>query len=307
MPSDSSHTVLRFVVDEAGERVDRFLAQRAAISRTQVQHLIQQGDVLVNGVPSKASYKLEASDSIEARLSPPAPVTLEPQDIPLRVVYQDDDLLVVDKPAGLTVHPAPGHPDRTLVNAVLALCPELQDAEGSLRPGIVHRLDKDTSGLMVVAKHAAAQASLSKQLEERTVTKHYLALVEGRLTPERGLIEAPIGRDRAHRQRMAVVSRGRASRTGYQVVEYLSNQTLLRITPETGRTHQIRVHLAAIGHPVVGDRVYGKVSPLCPRQFLHAQVLGFRHPRTGEYVEFRSDLPEDLVEALEAFRGVLTV
>ena len=298
MSAPAAGSSLRFLVETESERLDKFLASRIDLSRTRIQSLIAQGAVLVNGRPSKTGYRLAAGDEIEARILAPTPVALEPQAIPLRVVGQDDDLLVVDKPAGLTVHPAPGHPDRTLVNAVLALCPELQGENGSLRPGIVHRLDKDTSGLMVVAKHPAAHEYLARQLQDRSVTKRYLALVRGRLTPGRGAIDSPIGRDPLRRLRMAVVERGRPSRTDYRVLEYLAKHTLLQVTPETGRTHQIRVHLAAIGHPVVGDAVYGHAVDWCPRQFLHAHVLGFRRPSDGAFVEFRADLPPDLEQAL---------
>ncbi|MBI2887833.1 MAG: RluA family pseudouridine synthase [Chloroflexi bacterium] len=303
MAASVPNTEFSLTVEAPEGRLDRFLADRSGVSRSQVQRLIEQGRVRVNGRACKANYLLEPGDRIEAHLAPAAPPSLEPQAIPLTVVYQDEDILVIDKPAGLTVHPAPGHPDRTLVNALLSLCPELQAEEGSLRPGIVHRLDKDTSGLMVVAKHAAAHEALSRQLQERSVTKVYLALVVGRLVPERGAIEAPIGRDPRRRQRMAVVERGRAARTDYQVEAYLEGYTLLRVMPQTGRTHQIRVHLAAIGHPVVGDRVYGHASALCPRQFLHAHVLGFRHPGDGRYVEFTAALPEDLQQAVERAGG----
>ena len=300
----SSDQLLRFAVhDEAGERLDKFLAQRVDVSRTQVQRLVDEGNVLVNEHPAKASYKLEAGDHLTVRLTPPPPSTLLPEDIPLRVVYQDEDLLVIDKPAGLTVHPAPGHASGTLVNAVLALYPELHEAGSSLRPGLVHRLDKDTSGLMVVAKHRSAQEALTKEFAGRAVTKRYLALLEGRLTPPRGLIEAPIGRAAGRRQRMSVSARGRAARTGYSVLEYIDGCTLAELTLETGRTHQIRVHTAAIGHPVVGDSIYGSASTFCPRQFLHSHVLGFHHPSDGRYVEFRAELPPDLAGALSALRG----
>ena len=299
----SSAMPLRFVItDEAGERLDRFLAPRIDASRTQAQRLIDEGHVLVNGHSEKASYRLEEGDRLDVQFAPPLPPALSPENIPLQVVHQDDDLIVIDKPAGLTVHPAPGHPSGTLVNAILALYPELRDPESSLRPGIVHRLDKDTSGLMVVAKNAQAQEALAAQFAERSVTKRYLALIEGRLTPQRGLVEAPIGRDAAQRQRMSVSARGRAARTGYVVLEYIDSYSFVELTLETGRTHQIRVHMAAIGHPVVGDRVYGKASALCPRQFLHSHLIGFHHPRDGRYMEFTSDLPEDLAEALAAIR-----
>jgi 23S rRNA pseudouridine1911/1915/1917 synthase len=201
---------------------------------------------------------------------------------------------VVDKPAGLLVHPAAGQYTGTLVNALLARCPDLGGIDGSIRPGIVHRLDKDTSGLMVIAKNNAAQTSLSRQIKQRSITKGYLALVTGRLSPEHGAIEGPIGRHPNDRKRMAVVTGGREARTNYQVIKYLDGYTLLEAMPETGRTHQIRVHLSAIGHPVFGDPVYGKKSLLLGRQFLHAHRLGFRLPSSGEYVEFKSALPPEL-------------
>ncbi len=207
--------------------------------------------------------------------------------------------MVVEKPAGLTVHPAPGHPSHTLVNAILSHFPHLADIGDSLRPGIVHRLDKDTSGVMLVAKNSVAQASLISQFKARSVVKAYRVLVKGHLTPEDGVIEAPVGRDLSNRKRMAVVAEGREARTGYHVIKYVGGYTLLEIRPETGRTHQIRVHLAAIDYPVVGDRVYGVKSPYLSRQFMHACRLGFKLPSTGEYVEFKSELPPDLEQALK--------
>jgi 23S rRNA pseudouridine1911/1915/1917 synthase len=219
--------------------------------------------------------------------------------MPLDIIYEDDDLLVVDKPAGLTVHPAPGHPSHTLINAILSHFPHLADIGDSLRPGVVHRLDKDTSGVMLVAKNSVAQANLAEQFKTHTVAKAYLVLVKGHLTPENGIIEAAIGRDPRNRKRMAVVTRGREARTEYQVVKYIGNYTLLEVRPETGRTHQIRVHLSAIGYPVVADPVYGVKSAHLSRQFLHASRLGFKLPSSGEYVEFTSDLPPDLAQALK--------
>jgi len=206
---------------------------------------------------------------------------------------------VIDKPAGLIVHPTPSHPSHTLVDSLLAYYPDLAGM-GSPRPGIVHRLDKNTSGLMVVAKNEAAQQDISVQIKARSVAKRYLVLVVGHLSPDRGIIEAPIGRHLRHRKRMAVVSGGREARTQYRVIRYLDNYTLLEVAPETGRTHQIRVHLAAIGHPIVGDEVYGVRSPFLGRQFLHACSLGFKSPSTGEYVEFTSELPSDLTQVLKA-------
>ena len=208
--------------------------------------------------------------------------------------------MVIDKPAGLAVHPAPGHPEHTLANAVVGHMPELaEEDEDNLRPGIVHRLDMDTSGLILVAKNRVAQANLSDQFKSRVVSKYYQALVQGKLKPETGIIEANIGRDPRNRQRMAVVTGGREARTEYRVIKYIGNYTLLEIKPETGRTHQIRVHLAAIGFPVVGDTTYGVPSPHIARQFLHAGKIKFKLPSTGEYVEFQSPLPPDLEKALK--------
>jgi len=213
-------------------------------------------------------------------------------------MYEDEDLLVVDKPAGMTVHPGPGHSAHTLVNAVLARCPDLRGVGGQGRPGIVHRLDKDTSGLIIVARNELAHLSLSRQLKERRVEKGYLALVHGHVEPPEGVIEAPIGRDPRHRKRMAVVEGGREARTGYRLARYLDSYTLVEVTPHTGRTHQIRVHFAALGYPVVGDGVYGRPSPVLGRQFLHAFRLAFRHPRTGEALRLEAPLPADLRAAL---------
>ncbi len=292
--------VYSFVVDKSGVRLDRFVGDRCQeLSRTHAQKLIVDGCVTVNGQPAKASLKLGIGDRVDIAIPPTSPTPLSPEAIPLNILYEDDDLLVVDKPAGLTVHPAPGHPGHTLVNAILAHYPHLADIGDSLRPGIVHRLDKDTSGVMLVAKNRVAQANLSEQFKSRSVSKAYMVLVKGKLTPENGIIEADIGRDPRNRQRMAVVSRGREARTEYRVVKYIGGYSLLEITPETGRTHQIRVHLGAIGFPVVGDPVYGVKSTYLSRQFLHACRLGFKLPSTGEYVEFTSELPPDLEQALK--------
>ena len=228
---------------------------------------------------------------------PPVPTILTPQAMPLNILYEDQDLMVIDKPAGLTVHPAPGHSDGTLANAVLAHIPELNAGESN-RPGIVHRLDKDTSGLIIVAKNETAHMKLTGQFKDRSVTKIYQALVQGHIAPAEGVIEGAIGRDPLDRKRMAVVTRGRASRTEYKVIDYLGNYSLLEIKPRTGRTHQIRVHLTAIGFPIVGDATYGAKSRFLARQFLHASQLTFNLPSTGERRTFRSDLPPDLVQAL---------
>lgn len=222
----------------------------------------------------------------------------------MQILYEDDDLIVVNKPPGLTVHPAPGHATGTLINALLSHLPSLPDTGDWQRPGIVHRLDRDTSGVMVVAKNTAAHANLGAQFKARTVVKNYVVLVKGRLSPIEGAIEAPIGRDSAHRERMAVVgeSRGRDARTDYRVIEYLGKYTLLEVSPITGRTHQIRVHLEAIGFPVAGDRIYGVKTPGLHRQFVHAARLGFNLPSTGKFVEFNTPLAPDLEEALSQLR-----
>ncbi len=291
---------LEFIATGAGIRLDKYIAEEyPEFSRSYIQRLISDGLVTVNDRPAKGSLKISNGDKITVLVPPPAPSSLLPEEIPLNIVYEDSDLLVVDKSAGLTVHPAPGHPSHTLVNAILAHYPDLQGIGGSMRPGIVHRLDKDTSGLMVVAKNDTAQQNLSSQMNARSVVKRYSVLVQGHLSPATGIIEAPIGRNPRNRKKMAVVSGGREARTQYRVVKYLDNYTLVEVTLETGRTHQIRVHLAAIGFPVVGDEVYGRRSPVLKRQFVHACYLGFRLPSTGEYVEFNSELPSDLEEALE--------
>ena len=294
--------VYSFIIDKAGVRLDKYVGEECSeLSRTYAQKLIADGHITVNGRVAKASFKLSIGDRVDVIIPSPTPSSLSPEAIPLDIIYEDDDLLVVDKPAGLTVHPAPGHPSHTLVNAILSHLPELADISDSLRPGIVHRLDKDASGVMVVAKNNTAQLNLIDQFKAHSVVKAYLVLVKGRLTPESGLIDAPIGRDPRNRKRMAVVAEadGREARTRYNVVKYMGNYTLLEVRTETGRTHQIRVHLSAIGYPVVGDNVYGVKSAFLSRQFLHACRLGFHLPSTGEYVEFTSELPHDLAEALK--------
>ncbi len=237
-------------------------------------------------------------------MPPPAPVDIAPQPMALSVVHQDRALLVIDKPPGLTVHPGPGHPDRTLVNAVLALAPDIEGVGGEQRPGIVHRLDKDTSGLIVVAKTHAAHASLTRQLKERVVRKTYLALVRGVPRGADGMIDAPIARDPRRRQRMAVVPGGRAAQTHWRVLRRYDDCALIEASPVTGRTHQIRVHLAHIGHPLVGDALYGKPSPLVARHFLHAARLAFLlPPDEQEWREFEAPLPSDLRAALSALEA----
>jgi 23S rRNA pseudouridine1911/1915/1917 synthase len=292
--------VYSFIADEPGIRLDKYVCQQLTeLSRTRIQKLIADGYITVNDQVAKAGLKLNIGDKLKVIIPPAPPSQLVPEAMPLNIIYEDDDLLAIDKPAGLTVHPAPGHPAHTLVNAILSRFPHLADISDSLRPGIVHRLDRDTSGVMVVAKNSLAQADLAEQFKARSVSKAYLVLVKGHLTPENGIIEAPIGRDPRNRRKMAVVAGGRQARTEYRVVRYIGDYTLLEVMLETGRTHQIRVHLAAIGFPVVGDKVYGVKSPYLDRQFMHACRLGFSLPSTGEYIEFRSEPPPDLVQALK--------
>ncbi len=287
------------IADESGVRLDKFISTRhPEFSRTYLQKLINEGYIKVNGKAIKPGIKLNFGDRVEVSIPPPEPSPLSSEAIPLKIIYEDDDLLVVDKPPGLTTHPSPGQTGHTLVNALLAYYPRLAEIGGSLRPGIVHRLDKDTSGLIIVAKNTQAQLNLINQFKIRSVKKAYLTLVKGHLTPETGIIEASIGRDPSDRKKMAIVTAGRPARSEYRAVKYLKGYTLLEVRPETGRTHQIRVHLAAIRYPVVGDGVYGVKVPFLKRQFLHAHRLSFNLPSSGELVEFKSELPEDLERAL---------
>ncbi len=299
------------VADEfAGPRLDRALAElRPGLSRTRAQAAIKAGEVTVDGKPAKPSLPLEAGQRLA--LAPTlgkaivreASAAPQPEAIPLRIVFEDEHLLVVDKPAGLVTHPAPGHATGTLVNALLAHAPDLEDSDNPQRPGIVHRLDKDTSGLLVIAKDTQTHAALAQQMRERAMVKRYIALVEGRMDPPSGTIDAPIGRDPRNRLRMALVSEahgGREARTRFHTLRYLPGRTLLEAQLESGRTHQIRVHLAALHHPVVGDPLYGRPqTPMPPRQFLHAAHLEFRHPITGEWMVFDAPLPADLATFLE--------
>lgn len=293
--------------EDAGQRLDRYLAvQLADRSRTRVQQLITRGAVRVNGRASKPGYALRAGDEILIDLQYQAPRTreAEPRPLPLDIVYEDMDLLVVNKAPGMVVHPAPGHSADTLVNALLARYPDLPDTGDGERPGIVHRLDRDTSGLLLVAKNAHAQAALIEQMRRREIVKRYLALVEGVIALDQGSIDAPIGRDPRHRQQMAVTAVGsRQARTHFRVLERFARHTLLLIQLETGRTHQIRVHLKAIGHPVTGDPIYGSGNITrgleLRRQFLHACQIQLAHPSSGLPLDLEAPLPEDLQAVLE--------
>jgi 23S rRNA pseudouridine1911/1915/1917 synthase len=304
--------------EAAGMRLDKFLADHLAdISRSRIQGWIEEGRVTLDGRPARPSTRLDPGQCVRVFIPPPEEVRILPEPIPLDILYEDEHLLVINKPAGMVVHPAPGHTSGTLVNALLARFPawaeldwwesEEDEEEAGAdypRPGIVHRLDKDTSGLLIVAKSAGARSALQAQFQARQVEKVYLALVHGVLPAPAGLIDAPIGRDPRQRKRMAVVAEGRPAVTAYRVLEPLGEYALLEVMPKTGRTHQIRVHLAFIGHPVVGDEVYGRRRSrlACPRQFLHAARLSFRHPVTGRPMEFSAPLPPDLQAVLEEAR-----
>jgi 23S rRNA pseudouridine1911/1915/1917 synthase len=293
--------------DDAGERLDRFVSRSVAgLSRSFVQQLVAEGRVKVNGREARSSASLRAGDKIEVEVPPPQPSSLEPEAIPLEIVYEDDDLVVVNKAAGMVVHPAPGHSGGTLANALLARYPEMQ-INGGVRPGIVHRIDQDTSGLLVVARHDRAMQALTEQQRARTMLKVYLAVVEGRFKEPTGTIEAPIGRHPADRLRMTVTPHGREARTHYKVAEELGDYTLLELRLDTGRTHQIRVHMLHRSRPILGDQTYGgrKSRPSfgLSRQFLHAHRLGFNHPADAAWREFVSPLPPDLEAALARLRA----
>ncbi len=285
-------------------RLDQFLANQAVqLTRSRLHALIAEGHVTLNGSAAKPSQKVRLGDLVRLTVPPPRELDLTPEAIPVEVVHQDSHIIVLNKPAGLSVHPGPGHSSGTLVNALLALCPDIQGVGGVVRPGIVHRLDKDTSGLMVVAKNETAHHRLSDQIKSREVTKGYLALAAGTLPLPEGVIDAPIARDPRNRKKMAVVDGGKPARTQYRVLENPAGDSFLELYLESGRTHQIRVHLAHLGHPLIGDPVYGKRSPLVDRQFLHAHHLGLTHPATREFLEFRSPLPPDLSAVLEKCRA----
>lgn len=296
----------------SGERLDKVLSILAPdLSRSYAAQLIEGEHVTVNGTTvTKSAQKLKAGDTLSVDIPAPQPSGLQAEEIPLTIVYEDADLLVIDKPAGMVVHPAPGHSGGTLVNAVMSHVPGIElDMGDEARPGIVHRLDKDTSGLIVVAKKRPAHEALAVQMAEHTALKEYTALVRGHLKAPVGLIDAPIDRDPDDRLRMAVVNSGRPARTHYTVTAVYDRYSLLKVRLETGRTHQIRVHMSAIGHPIMGDPLYGKrtvrdAAPLgLTRQFLHAHKLGFTLPSTGEWREFTSPLPEDLQGVLDQLEG----
>ena len=289
--------------EEQDQRLDSFLAENLDdISRSYIQRLISEGYVTVNGKQVKPGYKIKEDDLILAEIPEPEPITIKPEDIPLDIIYEDKDLLVVNKPAGMVVHPASGNYTGTLVNALLAHCQDLSGINGKLRPGIVHRIDKDTSGLLVVAKNDFTHVHLAKQFKEHSIDRAYLALVQGVVAEPGGIIDAPIGRHPSNRKKMAVVlNNSKKAVTKYFVRKRYANHSLLECRLETGRTHQIRVHLAYINHPVVGDPLYGfrKNNLGFTGQALHAYLLGFAHPRKQERLEFSVELPKNFLEILE--------
>jgi 23S rRNA pseudouridine1911/1915/1917 synthase len=305
-------TAITISAGESPDRIDRFLArQHLPLSRSRIQRGLEDGVITVNGRRVKPSYAIRPSDRIVIRHPPPTRLDLQPEPIPLAVVYEDTDLLVLDKPPGLVVHPAPGHASGTLVHALLHHCHDLAGIGGRERPGIVHRLDKDTSGLLVVAKHDAAHTGLMRQFKVHSITRRYLALVAGDVRPGRGTIDLPIGRDLWDRKKISNrTTSPRVAVSHYRVIERFGRATLVGVTLDTGRTHQIRVHMAHIGYPVLGDPVYGGRRGVPPpdvpisRQMLHAHQLGFLHPVTGQPLAFTAPLPPDMEAARLALHAV---
>ena len=298
--------LLRASEESKNQRLDAFLASSLdGLTRSQATRLIESGEVAVNGRAVSKSYKLAGGEDIAVTLPEPEPVEAVPQDIPLDVVYEDADVIVVNKPSGMVVHPAPGHPDGTLVNALLYHCAgTLSGIGGALRPGIVHRIDRDTSGLIIAAKNDAAHQYLSAQLADHTLARTYECIVVGKLREDRGTVGAPIARHPTDRKRMAVVAGGREAVTHWEVIARYPGYTHVRCRLETGRTHQIRVHMAYIGHPILGDTVYGakKEVPGLTGQCLHAVGLRFLHPRTHEVVELSCPLPDEFTRMLQKIR-----
>lgn len=290
--------------EQAGDRIDKVVSTLdAEWSRSQVQQWIKDGNVLVNGAQIKTNYKSSLNDKLEIKIPEPEVLDVIAEEMDLEIYYEDADVLVVDKPKGMVVHPAPGHLTGTLVNGLMAHCKDLSGINGVLRPGIVHRIDKDTTGLLMVAKNDMAHESLVNQLVAKTVTRKYKALVHGNIQHDYGTIDAPLGRDQKDRQSMTVVDNGKNAVTHFNVLERFKDFTFVECQLETGRTHQIRVHMKYIGYPLAGDPKYGPKKTLdIGGQALHAGLLGFEHPRTGEYLEFEAPLPEFFVKLLEDLR-----
>ncbi|MDY4077989.1 MAG: RluA family pseudouridine synthase [Clostridium sp.] len=295
------------IVDKESEnnRIDKYLAEAFnGKSRSYIQGLIEKENIKVNGKSIKSNYKLKENDEILITMPKALELEVEAEDIPLDILYEDNDVIVINKPQGMVVHPAPGNYTKTLVNALLYHCKDLSTINGVIRPGIVHRIDKDTTGVLVVAKNDEAHNFLSKQLQTHSMKREYIALVEGRLKEDKGTINKPIGRNKKDRLKMGIVDDGKRAVTHYEVLERYKNTTLIKCVLETGRTHQIRVHMASIGHPLVGDEVYGfkKQRFKLQGQVLHAKTLGFIHPKTKEYMEFTTNLPEYYNNLIEKLR-----
>lgn len=290
-------------IKEAGSRLDKALADLTDLSRSQANEAIKNGRILVNGQAKKAKYTVQVDDLINYELPEEEVLEYKAENIPLDIVYQDDDVAVVNKPQGMVVHPSAGHSSGTLVNALMYHIKDLSSINGVVRPGIVHRIDKDTSGLLMIAKNDKAHNALAAELKDKKSLRKYLAIVHGNLPNDRGVIEAPIGRSEKDRKKQAVTAKGKSALTRFQVLERFSDYTLVELTLETGRTHQIRVHMAYIGHPVAGDPLYGPRKTLKGHgQFLHAQTLGFTHPKTGETMTFSAPAPAIFQETLEQLR-----
>jgi len=295
---------ITLICEESGIRIDKYI-NIDGITRAMVQKLIENGSITVNGKPTKNNYKLKAGDRIEIVSEEPKDANIEAEDIALDIVYEDESLLVVNKPQGMVVHPAPGNYSGTLVNALMHHCKgNLSGINGVLRPGIVHRIDKDTSGLLLVAKTNEAHLSLSEQIQEKTVKREYICVCEGIVKPKRGIVDAPIGRDPSNRLKMAVTPiNSKHAETHFEVIEHFENASLVKCVLETGRTHQIRVHMQYIGHPVMGDPMYSKANPMNLKgQALHARVIGFDHPASGKYMEFAAQPPQYFDNLLEKLR-----
>ena len=294
---------MEVIIKEAGVRLDKAVADLTDLSRSLANEQIKNGQILVNGQAKKAKYTVKEGDVISYELPEPEVVEYVAEDIPLEIVYQDEDVAVVNKPQGMVVHPSAGHTSGTLVNALMYHIKDLSGINGVLRPGIVHRIDKDTSGLLMIAKNDQAHVALADELKDKKSLRKYWAIVHGNLPNDRGVIEAPIGRSEKDRKKQAVTAKGKPALTRFQVLERFGDYSLVELQLETGRTHQIRVHMAYIGHPVAGDEVYGPRKTLKGQgQFLHARTLGFTHPRTGEVLEFTAEAPAIFQETLAKLR-----
>lgn len=294
---------MELIIKESGIRLDKALADLTELSRSQANEAIKNGNILVNGKAVKAKYSVKEGDLVTYDLPEPEVLEYEAEDIPLDIVYEDDDVAVVNKPQGMVVHPSVGHTSGTLVNALMYHIHDLSSINRVVRPGIVHRIDKDTSGLLMIAKNDRSHQALAEELKDKKSLRKYLAIVHGNISNDRGVIEAPIGRSEKDRKKQAVTAKGKPAVTHFKVLERFGNYTLVELTLETGRTHQIRVHMAYIGHPVAGDPLYGPRKTLKGNgQFLHAQTLGFTHPTTGESLRFSVEPPAIFQETLENLR-----